>query len=102
MRSVFKFLNAPMIYNAKSVFLAVNASLCWLYNVSGVYLIQVSLLLIGQQSVRFGTFLLLEDCASALLYKHQANPLLSMNNYTPLAISENDKNKQLKNSANTN
>ncbi len=28
-------------------------------------------------------------------YKHQANPLLSMNNYTPLVISRNDKNKQL-------
>ncbi len=38
-----------MIYNAKSVFLAVNASLCWL--VSGVYLVQVSVLLIGQQGL---------------------------------------------------
>jgi hypothetical protein len=28
-------------------------------------------------------------------YKQQANPLLSMNNYTPLMISGNDKNKQL-------
>jgi hypothetical protein len=28
-------------------------------------------------------------------YKQQANPLLSMNNYTPLVISVNDKNKQL-------
>jgi hypothetical protein len=28
-------------------------------------------------------------------YKHQANPLLSMNNYTPLGISRSDKNKQL-------
>jgi hypothetical protein len=28
-------------------------------------------------------------------YKQQANPLLSMNNYTPLVISWNDKNKQL-------
>jgi hypothetical protein len=30
-------------------------------------------------------------------YKHQANSLLSMNNYTPLllVISRNDKNKQL-------
>ena len=32
-------------------FMAVNASLCWLNNVSGVYLIQVSLLLIGQQGL---------------------------------------------------
>jgi hypothetical protein len=28
-------------------------------------------------------------------YKHQANPLLSMANYSPLGISKNDKNKQL-------
>jgi hypothetical protein len=28
-------------------------------------------------------------------YKQQANPLLSMNNYNPLMISGNDKNKQL-------
>jgi hypothetical protein len=28
-------------------------------------------------------------------YKQQANPLLSMNNYTPLVVSRNDKNKQL-------
>jgi hypothetical protein len=36
--------------NAKSVFLAVNASLRWL-NVVGVYKVQVSLLLIGQQGL---------------------------------------------------
>jgi hypothetical protein len=29
-------------------------------------------------------------------YKQQANPLLSMNNYTPFVISGNDKNKQPK------
>jgi hypothetical protein len=28
-------------------------------------------------------------------YKQQVNRLLSMHNYTPLVISENDKNKQL-------
>jgi len=28
-------------------------------------------------------------------YKQQANPLLSMNKYTPLVISRNEKNKQL-------
>jgi hypothetical protein len=32
------------MYNAKSLFLAVNASLRWLNNVSGVYLTQLSLL----------------------------------------------------------
>ncbi len=42
----FKFF-----YNAKSILLSVNASLCWLNNVSGVYIVQVSLLLIGQQSL---------------------------------------------------
>jgi hypothetical protein len=36
----------------KGVFLAVNASLRWLNNVSGVYFVQVSLLLIGQQGLR--------------------------------------------------
>jgi hypothetical protein len=43
------FIAAQMFYNATSVFLAVNASLRWLNNVFGVYLLQVSLLLIGQQ-----------------------------------------------------
>jgi hypothetical protein len=28
-------------------------------------------------------------------YKQQANPLLSMQNYTPLVISGNDKNKEI-------
>jgi hypothetical protein len=28
-------------------------------------------------------------------YKQQANPLLSMHYYTPLVISENDKNKEI-------
>jgi hypothetical protein len=34
--------------DAESLFLAIIASLHWLNNVSGIYLIQVSLLLIGQ------------------------------------------------------
>jgi hypothetical protein len=38
-----------MIFSAKNVFLPVNASLDWLNNISGVYLVQVSWLLIGQQ-----------------------------------------------------
>jgi hypothetical protein len=56
----------------------VNASLRWLNNVSGVYLVQVSLLLIGQQGLGhfylfffwwqdaapFGTFLRVSDLAS--------------------------------------
>jgi hypothetical protein len=42
---------AASFYNAKSVFLAVNASLRWLNNGGDVYLIQVSLLLIGQKGL---------------------------------------------------
>ncbi len=38
-------------YNAKSIFLPVNASLGWLNKISGEYLIQVSLLLTGQQGL---------------------------------------------------
>jgi hypothetical protein len=38
-----------MIYSAKSVFLAVNVSLRWFINVGGVYLVRVSLILIGPQ-----------------------------------------------------
>jgi hypothetical protein len=40
-----------MIYNAKRCFLAVNASLHWRNNVSGLYLVQVSLFFIGQQGL---------------------------------------------------
>jgi hypothetical protein len=32
---------------------------------------------------------------SEVQYKQQANPLLSIHNYTPLVISRNDKNEQL-------
>jgi hypothetical protein len=44
----------------ESVILAVNASLRWLNNVSGVYLVQVSLLLIGQQGL--GHFFSIGPC----------------------------------------
>ncbi len=37
--------------NTKSVFLVVNESLRWLNNVSGMYLVQVSVPLIGQQGL---------------------------------------------------
>jgi hypothetical protein len=36
-----------MMFYAKNVFLAINASLCLLNNISVVYLVQVSLLLNG-------------------------------------------------------
>ncbi len=36
------------------------------------------------------------QCQPLLMqYKHQANPLLSVNSFTPLVISRNDKNKHL-------
>ncbi len=81
------------------------------------YLVQVSLTLIGQQGMghffryrpllRIGwrtvpsvrelrrkmTFIQLQPLLAQC--KQQANSLLSMHNYTPLAISGNDKNKQL-------
>jgi hypothetical protein len=88
----------------------------WLNNVRGVYLVQVSLLLIDQQGL--GHFLGIGPCfplagglcklyanaggkrpihSQPLLvqYKHQANPLLSMHYYTPLVISRKDKNKKV-------
>jgi hypothetical protein len=52
----FEFLGAPVSYNARSVFHAVNASLRFLSNVTGVYLVQVSLL--PYCSAGFGKFLL--------------------------------------------
>jgi hypothetical protein len=55
-----------MIFIEKSVFLAVNASLRWLSNVSSVHLVQV--FFASDWSAGFGTFLLasqwLEDCAN--------------------------------------
>jgi hypothetical protein len=48
------FLGALMILNSKSVFLAVNAILRWLNNVSGVYLFQFPCVLLVS---RVGTFL---------------------------------------------
>jgi hypothetical protein len=107
-----------MIYITKSVFLVVNASLHWLSNVSGVYLVQVPLLLIGQQEywdissgidpcfplagglckfyANAGGKRSIQRQPHLVHYKHQANLLLSMHNYILLVISRNDKNKQLK------
>jgi hypothetical protein len=105
-----------LFYNAKSVFLVVNASLCWLNNVSDEYLVQVSLLLFGQQGLEhffryqpllpigWMILLILSNAKEKRIIQHQpllvkykqhANPLLSKNNFTPLVISRNDKNKQL-------
>ncbi len=95
----------------------VNASLRWLNNVTGLYLVQVSLLHNGQQGLGHFFFkyrpLLpigwrivkilrqrlrkITNTARTPLSAIQAatNPLLSMHNYTPLVISGNDKNKKL-------
>jgi hypothetical protein len=48
---IFQISMIFLAYNAKSVFLTVNASLRWLNNASGVYLVQVSLLFIGPQGL---------------------------------------------------
>ena len=98
--SVLNFYVLQRFYNAKRVYLAVNASSRWLNNVRGVYLVQVSLLLIGQQGL--GHFfryrhLFPIGCRTVKLhanarrkitntapttlivqYKQQANPLLSL------------------------
>jgi hypothetical protein len=87
-----------------------------LNNVIGVYLVQLSLLLLGQQGLgHFSRYWPLLPLAGGLCkfyanaggkrqiqrkpllmqYKQQANPLLSMHYYTPFVISGNDKNKQL-------
>jgi hypothetical protein len=91
----------------KSVFLAVNASLCWLNNVSGVYLVQVSLILIvSKPLLPIGLLtgkivrqrrrkMAIQRQPLLLQYKQQANPLLSVHNYTPLVIRRNGKNKPL-------
>jgi hypothetical protein len=101
-------------FDAKSVFIAVNESLRWLNNV------WCASFLAFYWSAGFWTFLQvsalashwLEDCANVtptpeendhatqsqsllVLYKQQANPLLSMYNYTPLAIGRYDKIKEL-------
>jgi hypothetical protein len=88
----------------------VNASLRWLNNVVGVYLVQVSLLLIGQQGLvdffRYRPLLpigwrivqILRQTIQRQLvlvqYKQQANPLLLTHNYTSFVISRIDKNMQ--------
>jgi hypothetical protein len=80
-------------------------------SVSGVYLVQISLLFIRFWDISSGIgpcFPLAGGSCKFYVntggkrpkqhqarYKQQANPLLSMNNYTPLMISRSDKNKQL-------
>jgi hypothetical protein len=41
-RQILKIFGVPMIITQKSVFLAVNANLRWLNNVSAVHFVQVS------------------------------------------------------------
>jgi hypothetical protein len=94
----------------------VNASLRWLSNVSAVYLVQVSLLLIGQQSLghffRYRPLLPIGWRIVQILRQRRrkftntvpttfravqaaSQSLLSINNYSLLGISWNYKNKQL-------
>jgi hypothetical protein len=103
-----------MILFLKSVFITDNASLAWLNNFVGVYLVQVSLLLIGQQGLgdlfRYRPLLPIDWRITQILrqrrrnttntapitvllvrYKQQANPLLSIFNYSPLVIIRNNK-----------
>jgi hypothetical protein len=87
-------------------------SVRWINYVNGVYLVQVSLLLIGQQGLgdffRYWPLLpigprIVQIYANPggkhqlllVQYKQQANLLFAMNNYTPFLISWIDKNKQL-------
>jgi hypothetical protein len=112
--SVLNFYVLQRFYNAKRVYLAVNASSRWLNNVRGVYLVQVSLLLIGQQglgdffryrpllSIGYRIVQILRQrrrkttntaptTLSAIQASSQSNFI-----YTSLVISRNNKNKQLK------
>jgi len=67
-------------YNAKSVFLAINARLRWLNNVSSVYVVQVSF--DSYWSAGFGTLLQVSALASHWLEDYA--------NCTPM-LEENDK-----------
>jgi hypothetical protein len=94
----------------------INASLCWLKNVVGMYLDQVHLLLIGQRGlghfIRYWPLLPIGWRIVQILRQHgkkttsiaptnlsaiqaASQSTLSMYNYTPLVISRNEQNKQL-------
>ncbi len=107
------FLGARFVYCIKGVFFTVNGSLRWLNNVTGVYLVQVSLLLMDKLGVlgRFFRYRPLLPIGWRIVqilpqrrrkmtnanhkqYKQLANPLLSRHHFSPLVISRNDKNKQ--------
>ncbi len=88
----------------------------WLNNVVGVYIVQVSLLLIVEQCLgHFFRYLLFPLAGGVCKFyanaggtqtiqrqlllvqdRQQANPLLSRHNYTPRVISRLDKTKQLR------
>jgi hypothetical protein len=98
-----KFLGAPIILLSKQSISRVNVSFRWLNNVSGVYLVQVSVLFIGQQGLLYFFRCrpcfplaggLCKFCANAggkqpiqrqpflVQYKIHGNPLLSVNLYS--------------------
>jgi hypothetical protein len=108
------FLAAQMILNAKSGFLAVSASLRWLIMLSASSGFPCFLLVSRVWDISSGIgpcFPLagglcnfyanargiqpIQRQVLLVQYKQQANPMLSINYYTPLVISRNDKNKQL-------
>ncbi len=78
--------NSSDDFKTKSVFLAVNASLLWLSNVTGVYLVQVSLLLIWEWDTSSGhsyVILYLEVMKSKIsLFFFSLNPIFTAPFYT--------------------
>jgi hypothetical protein len=111
-RPVFKFFRCPNDFITQKVYFLQLMRVC------ALCLVQVSMLLIGQQGLghffRYRPLLPIDWRIVQILhqlraggkrpiqrqpllvqYKQQANPLLSINNYTPVVISGNDKNKQL-------
>ncbi len=98
------FLCSNDFYNAKSVFLAVNESLrpgflASFWSSGCETFLQVSALASWRGLCKFyviaGGKRPIQRQPPLVRFKKQANPLLSMNNYTPLVSSWNDKNNQL-------
>jgi hypothetical protein len=105
-----------MIFNSKSVFLAVHASLRWLNNVSACTWSRFPCFFLFSRFSDFspgidpcfplagglcklyanaGRKLQIKRQLLLVQYKHQANLLLSVHKCAPFVISGNDKNKQL-------
>jgi hypothetical protein len=103
------FFNFQVLHQ-NSVLLAVNASLLWFNNASGVYLVQVSLLLIGHWGLGYffryrPLYLIVWKIVQSLRQRRRKRPI-QRNTSKPihfyqctilplLVICRNDKNKQL-------